>query len=79
MNFVPQIHIIGKTLVPYAYLMRFIANLGKKIEIFIWYEYYHVVNMVSDYTEFQNFFITNLRRWSFCFVYGGLVSLTLRI
>ena len=77
-NFVPQIHTIGRPLVLYKNLISFIANTGKKIAFYLWYEYYHSINMVLYYRQFQKILSPNIRRGTFCFVYGRLVSLTLR-
>ena len=53
-NFMIQIHIIGKILSLYAESVDF-THILEKVACYFWLEYYHAVNMVSDCTEFQFF------------------------
>ena len=78
MSFVPDLHVIGWSLVIHTYLLSFNENFGGKLHFT---SDMNVTILLMWYQTILNFriFSQMIRRGSFCFAYGGFVSLTLRI
>ena len=72
-------HIIDRSLFKYTYLLNLFANLGEKMHFTSAMKFTMLFNVISDYTEFEEFCSQRIGLGKFGFAYGGFVSLTLRI
>ena len=78
-NVVPQIHIIGRSLVPYTNLLSSTANLTEKLHLSSCVDIAMLLMWCLTIQSFRVFISQIIGRGSFCFVYGDFVLLRLRI